>query len=544
MDGICPLCEEKGDIGVRCGAKLCTKRGYHFIPTKDHKITSAHLGEEGGLEDPLIGLVISKYLLVRKLGQGGMGAVYIALQQPLMREVALKLILNLGRDDLSSQRFEREARATALLNHPNIVKLHDFGVDTIGKSKHLPFMVQELVEGNTTLTDLMKRFSTTGKRMPAQVVSTIFGQLLDALQAAHNKNLIHRDIKPDNIMIERVTGNPYLVKILDFGLAKAVEGMSMGGVGGLTQTGVALGTPMYMAPEQIFGAGPNDRPLDHRADLYAVGVMLFHVYTGKSPFPGRTVKEIISKKMSPTYDPLSVVDMSRYPEPWVRFFKTALSRDMMTRFSSAREMKLALDELLAGPGKPVAAAVPTDDHVPETEMFDSREFLGVGAGTGRSGADVVDYPELIDEISGSQKGAGLKVAVIITALLVVLAVGGYFVVKAFQGDAPEKKEIATSIVLDTAEPPEVVSKKIVAVKMHIPTKLPEVITPKVPENLASLAVTATGPGLLLVGEGVAESTTAKVAPIKHVVKKKPIKKTTVKSIKKPTIKEKKNDLRL
>lgn len=214
----------------------------------------------------MAGGVISHYELQSKLGQGGMGIVYRAIDTRLGRVVALKMIPReaLGRDDLR-KRMLREARAAAMLNHPNVCALYDVD-DSLG------FLVMECIEG-ASLSDVLKR----GLLEPAEALN-IARQIAEGLAAAHDRNIIHRDVKPANILLTPAGQ----VKITDFGLAKCAEEVS------LTLTGQVLGTPAYMSPEQIRGT-----PVDQRTDIWSFGVVLFELITGSSPFRGESITSLL-----------------------------------------------------------------------------------------------------------------------------------------------------------------------------------------------------------------------------------------------------------
>jgi predicted Ser/Thr protein kinase len=250
--------------------------------------------------------------IVRLIGQGGMGAVYLARQKQLDRLVALKLI-NVREDDPTfAERFAREAKAMGKLSHPNIVTIHDHGT-----ADGLPFLVMEFVDG-VTLRDAMRAKTLT----PAEALKVI-PQVCDALEYAHKQGVVHRDVKPENILLDK-SGK---VKIADFGLAKLVDpdGLS------LTHTRQAMGTPHYMAPEQW------ERPteVDHRADIYALGVLLYELLTGELPL-GR-------------FDPPSVkarVD-ARIDELVLR----ALAKEPGRRYQHASDVKAALANIDRTPGR-------------------------------------------------------------------------------------------------------------------------------------------------------------------------------------------------
>jgi eukaryotic-like serine/threonine-protein kinase len=222
--------------------------------------------------DQRIGTVISgRYVIESVLGQGGMGTVYRAIQRPIDRPVAIKLMaVGRGRDTGGQQivqRFQREAAAMAKLKHPNTVRLIEFGVTDDDEM----FLAMELLEG----VDVSRYLGTEGA-MPVGFALNIIKESLGSLAEAHALGILHRDIKPANIFLLRMHDGQMFAKLTDFGIAYLADGP---GVSKLTVTGSVMGTPAYMAPEQAMG-----KPLDARSDLYSLGVTLFHMLTGRTPF--------------------------------------------------------------------------------------------------------------------------------------------------------------------------------------------------------------------------------------------------------------------
>ena len=222
-------------------------------------------------QDPLIGTTLGKYKILATLGQGGMARVYRARQESLDREVAVKVLPPWYAADRSFvDRFEQEAKLVARLSHPNIVTVHDASQE----NGHL-YIVMQLVDGGTLknlLDTLRESHGTNGAFMDLLDANRIFQQLASALAYAHEHGIVHRDIKPVNVLMDR-SGRPVLS---DFGIAKALVGNK-----GLTRPGAGVGTPEYMSPEQCMGG-----QVDGRADIYALGVMLYEALTGRTPFVG------------------------------------------------------------------------------------------------------------------------------------------------------------------------------------------------------------------------------------------------------------------
>src|SRR5262252_6496507 len=228
----------------------------------------------------LIGRQLGSCLVLSLLGAGGMGEVYRARDTKLNRDVALKILPDaFARDADRLARFRREAQAVAALNHPHIVTIF-----SIEEQTNVPFMTMELVEGST----LDQRI--TGGGLSVARFFDIAVALADALSAAHRKHIIHRDLKPENVMVTD-DGN---VKVLDFGLARAVDEDSLGAADDvtslrLTKPGIIVGTLPYMSPEQI-----EARPLDHRTDLFSLGVVLYELAAGERPFRGDSAPALMS----------------------------------------------------------------------------------------------------------------------------------------------------------------------------------------------------------------------------------------------------------
>ncbi len=229
------------------------------------------------------GDLIGNYRILAKLGTGGMGTVFLA-EHPLIRKrVALKVIHRelVGNREVV-QRFAQEARAVNAIGSPHIVEIHDFGHTHSGE----PFYIMEYLEGRT----LAAVIDAERKLAPARAIA-ITVQLATGLAAAHAAGIIHRDLKPDNLMLIERVGQPEFLKILDFGLAKMFTG---GASPALTAAGVVLGTPQYMSPE----ACESKKDVDHRTDVYAVGVLLYQMVCGRLPFDGQSMGEVMIKQVT------------------------------------------------------------------------------------------------------------------------------------------------------------------------------------------------------------------------------------------------------
>ena len=232
----------------------------------------------------LTGRVLGEFHVLRRLGQGGMGQVYLAEQASLKRKVALKILRSdLAANPTSLQRFKSEAEAIARATHANIVQVY-----TINDADGLHYMALEYVEGRN-LGEYLAR-----KGLPDLLLAlSIMRQVASALQRASELGIIHRDIKPENILLTR-KGE---VKVADFGLSRCLAGDQQ--PLRLTQSGVTMGTPLYMSPEQVEG-----RPLDSRADIYSFGVTCYHMFAGHPPFRGETAIEVALKHVNAEPEPL------------------------------------------------------------------------------------------------------------------------------------------------------------------------------------------------------------------------------------------------
>ena len=351
MSAICPNCRQTlTSIGQRCPELGCTRRGYHAVPAD---CVSDKL-------DPRVGLLLAdKYLLVRMLGKGGMGVVMVALQQPLMREVALKVIHGVQIDDTMRARFKREAQAVAALDHPNVVKLVDFGVAQL--DEEAPYMVMELASGAHCLRNVLADWRVTPPTWKG--VAEVFSQVLAGLDAAHECGIIHRDVKPDNVMCKKAKGYDWFIKVLDFGLAKTFDPGATGRseMASLTDAGAIVGTPQYMAPEQLsrlhFG------PMDERVDVYAVGVMLFELLMGRRPYRETEPMTLVFAKLDPGRDPLLHCRELEQFGPMATVMRRAMAWAAADRYATADEFRAALADAIAvlGPDRRVVLAHDTAD---------------------------------------------------------------------------------------------------------------------------------------------------------------------------------------
>lgn len=286
-------------------------------------------------------VLLDRYVLDRKIGEGGMGMVYRAMHLGLGEAVAVKFLRDIWRwSDEHNARFRREAQLLARLRHPGIVSILDFG--ELGEE---PFMVMELVRGRT-LDEVTAEEGNLSRRR----IARIFGQLLDVLAVAHAENVVHRDMKPENVML--VDDADDRIKVLDFGIAYVAD-RTAGDVR-LTRTGEFRGTAHYMAPEQWKAAG-----VGPKADVYALGVMLFEALAGYLPFDGDEVPPIMIQHVLGEIPEMMVPEGSAAVSPALRsVVRRMLAKDADERPSTA-ELRELLPELLSEDGPPESAVAPT-----------------------------------------------------------------------------------------------------------------------------------------------------------------------------------------
>ncbi len=273
-----------------------------------------------------------RYVLRDLLGQGGMASVHLAHDTVLDRPVAVKTLhTNLGTEQSFRERFRREAQSVAKLNHTNIVSVFDSGEDDID-GQTVPYIVMEHVEGKP-LGDVLAADIAQFGAMPADKALKITGDVLAALAVSHEMGLVHRDIKPGNVMITRRG----VVKVMDFGIARAMQS----GVTSMTQTGMVVGTPQYLSPEQALGRG-----VDERSDLYSVGCMLFELLTGRLPFDADSPLAMAYQHVQET--PPAPSSFNRALGPAVdALVARALRKNPAERFPTADAMHDEADRVLA-----------------------------------------------------------------------------------------------------------------------------------------------------------------------------------------------------
>jgi TolB-like protein/lipoprotein NlpI len=295
----------------------------------------------------MLGKTISHYKILEKLGEGGMGAVYKAQDTKLDRLVALKFLpKHLLCDEEAKQRFEQEAKAASALDHPNIATIYE--IDEVGGEC---FISMTYIEGNC-LKELIK-----ANTFSIEEILNIAIQIAEGLNAAHRRGIVHRDIKPDNLMLS----NDGLVKIFDFGLAK------LKGVSGLTRIGSTVGTLAYMSPEQAQGI-----ELDRRSDIFSFGVVLYEMITGQLPFKGEHEAAIIYSVLNEAPEPLGRY-RANIPEGLQRIIDKILEKDREKRYQQIDELRADLKRLSRATGSPIKRQLPSIAVLPFTDLSADKE---------------------------------------------------------------------------------------------------------------------------------------------------------------------------
>ncbi len=339
----CPVCNREFPDNV----KFCPNDGQ----TLRAKSASADL----------VGQVVAdRYHITKKLGEGGMGAVYLGEHVKMGRKSAIKVMTQaMIHDPDAVSRFNREAANASRISHPNVCQIYDFGETSDG----LIYLAMEFIEG-CALTDLIDK---EGALMPVRAAA-ILKQSADALQAAHDLSIVHRDLKPDNIMIITGRDGSDIVKVVDFGIAKAMAGDESGQK--VTKTGLVVGTPEYMSPEQLSG----DK-LDGRSDIYSLGLVLYRMLTGVLPFQADSAQETMIKRLTDDPTPLEV---SRpdivFPAKMQAVLDRALARSTADRYQQAGEFGRDTMEAVAGLAVPSTRVDVAPPHSAATQLMGEEQI--------------------------------------------------------------------------------------------------------------------------------------------------------------------------
>ncbi|CAD5971184.1 MULTISPECIES: protein kinase domain-containing protein [Streptomyces] len=397
-----------------------------------------------------------RYRMTYRLGRGGMAEVYAAEDVRLGRTVAVKLLRSdLAEDPVSKARFTREAQSVAGLNHHAIVAVYDSGEDTVG-GQTVPYIVMELVEGRT-IRDLL----LTAEAPPPEQALIIVSGVLEALAYSHQHGIVHRDIKPANVIIT----DSGAVKVMDFGIARALHGAQST----MTQTGMVMGTPQYLSPEQALG-----KAVDHRSDLYATGCLLYELLALRPPFTGETPLSVVYQHVQDIpVQPSEVSDV--VPPELDGMVMRSLAKDPDDRFQSAEEMRGLVQYSLqmlqvqgghTGTWNTGPVALNEGGQTPPHGMTGSTRAMGHPMHGDTSQGPIL--PPMnpddggyngYDGGRGGQRGGGRRNKMWLFVLLALVAIGAgvAFAISASKGDDGDKKTPvtpSTSVSSSEEEPSE------------------------------------------------------------------------------------------
>jgi serine/threonine protein kinase len=315
--------------------------------------------EEASAGEKLLG---GRYRLIRRLGKGGMGEVFLAQHATIEKHVAIKILLpERAKQENQKARFLNEAKATAKVRHANVIDISDFGETDDGRA----FFVMEHLVGED-----LKKYCRRQHILPWKDIELILLQICSGLGAAHKQGIIHRDLKPDNVFLIEHQGIANFVKVLDFGLAKMLDDDSSKK---LTKTGIIVGTPAFLSPEQIKGD-----PVDARADIYALGLILYRMLCGQLPFKAKTVVDMLRKQLMEKPLPPSAMAPDAPISPAAdQVALKALEKDPQKRYQSTMELGQAIADVHRNPGG-VQIAVPgaigaADSSKPQLEIVEVDE---------------------------------------------------------------------------------------------------------------------------------------------------------------------------
>jgi len=381
----------------------------------------------------LINTTVGNYRVTKLLGEGGMGAVYLGEHPVIGRKVAIKVLHTaLAADKDIVARFFNEARAIHLIAHPNIVEILDFGQTPDGQ----PYFIMEFLTGEA-LSEIVSRGPIS-----APEVAHFSDQMCRALSAAHAKGIVHRDLKPHNVQIIEKDSQPF-VKILDFGVAKILAAPD-GSQSVKTRTGSLMGTPIYMSPEQCKGAGL----LDHRTDIYSLGVMIFEMLAGRPPFMAEGIGELFAKHM--LEEAPNILDFApQTPPGMAAAVMKSLNKELDDRFSSMEEFRKGLLGEIAvaaqagkapGMARRPAASSGTRPMNVATTMSPQAQSTTLSSATS----------EIDDELGPPKKKTGLIVG---GGVALVAAAAIAFVVMGKSNDAPKAPVAAAPAPAPIAPPP-------------------------------------------------------------------------------------------
>lgn len=433
-------CEACGHENVE-GARFCANCGITMVVHQDD-------------DNPLVGKVVGgRYRITGVIGEGGMGVVYEAEQQmgTAVRKVAVKTLhTELSRDPSVTARFHRECGTVAQLEHPNTIKVYDFGAMDDGTL----YIAMEYLAGKP----LDKVIEESGPIEPARV-KRLLRQIAGSLDEAHRQGIIHRDLKPENVILIKRAGETDVVKLLDFGIAARTESADAEREAKLTQQGMVLGTPPYMSPEQFTG-----KALDKRSDIYSLAVMAYEMLTGTLPFEATTPWQWATEHMTSQPRPFETMQVSdKIPRAMRQAILRALSKEREDRFETVLEFVEAMDKGVPEPQRSVVPGLePNVDTSNATAAMTAVPDFGAGSGVSAptaampaqsapassgGGAVVPKAPPPVTRGGGSGKGNGL-----VFGLLGAAVVLGGGIAVALSGGGGGSETSDTAIELSTPPP--------------------------------------------------------------------------------------------
>lgn len=364
------------------------------------------------LTDPRLGQVLSaRYRIDKKLGEGGMGVVYAGTHLLIKRRVAIKMLHpQFAQDGAVVARFQREAQSATAIGHPHIVEVFDMGNTPDGAV----YMVLEFLDGQ----DFAHLLESTNGLLPLGRVARILAQVADALSAAHEAKIVHRDLKPENVFLVKRGEEADFVKLVDFGISKMLDDAEGQVNKGLTRTGTAMGTPYYMPPEQIEGR----KTIDHRADLYALGVMAYRALAGVFPFDAETLPMLMMRVL--TSAPVSIASYRPdLPADVIALVDGLLAKDPAARPQSAKEVRAIFLLHEGNAREPVLARVSIPQGVVSPASFAETAVAEASPSGVNVSVAAASQPELHATIvpqSTSRRSVGMAVVVAL-AMLVIAA---------------------------------------------------------------------------------------------------------------------------
>jgi eukaryotic-like serine/threonine-protein kinase len=457
--------------------------------------------------DPLLGaLIADRYKVIKKLGEGGMGAVYLAQHQVLEKNVALKVLHGeFARKPDLVERFMQEAKAASRIRHENVIDISDFGATPDG----VVFFAMELLSGHD-LHEEVARARLSGHLLPWSRTKKIFLQICSALTAAHARGIVHRDLKPENIYLVEFLGDPDFVKLLDFGIAKLTDVSTEEGGRKLTKTGMLFGTPEYMSPEQARGD-----QVDHRVDVYAMGCILFQLVTNRVPFEADNFMGVLSQHL--TADPPQIApetfDQIGAPRALTDVIDKALEKDRNRRWQTIEELANAVRQVSGDPSpadKPahvraanVAAPNQTTRARPPTNQIEPIRAEATGRiktqWTGN-----LKVPEVAADETGAREKQKKSSLPLILGVLAVAGIGAVVAVMMLQKDPPAtppvtEPEGSAAVVTPPQPPPPQIPQEpplpdMVTIKFESTPKGADVIDVSTNNTLGKTPYTFTVPG--------------------------------------------------